>query len=86
VRGRTTGLAPFDQDDDADSEFPSLERAAHLVGRDRRLPAELAAAIDAALAADRADRPSVAELGAACELVAGLPPSERRFAGATGAS
>lgn len=47
-----TGLAPFDQDDDADVEYPSC------------------------------DRPSVAQLGAACEQAAGLPCGERRFAGA----
>jgi len=81
-----TGLAPFDQDDDADSEFPSLDRAAHRVGCDRRLPAGLAAAIDAGLFAEEAARPSVAELGAACELAAGLPPGERRFADRAGAS
>ena len=75
-----TGVAPFDQDDDADHEFPSLARTAHRVGRDRRLPTGLAAAIDAALAADPAERPSVAALGAACEVAAGLPLAERRFA------
>ena len=75
-----TGLAPFDQDDDADHEFPSLVRPAHRVGRDRRLPPGLAGAIDAALAAEPAERPSVAALGAACELAAGLPVAERRFA------
>ena len=75
-----TGLAPFDQDDDADHEFPSLQRLAHRVGRDRRLPSRLAAAIDAALGAEPADRPSVAALGAACEVAAGLPVAERRFA------
>ena len=80
-----TGLAPFDQDDDADFEFPSLERAAHRVGRDRRLPPGLAAAIDASLAADPGDRPTAVELGVACELAAGLPPHERRFAEAVAA-
>jgi len=50
------------------------------VGRDRRLPPGLAAAIDASLAADPGDRPRVAALGAACELAAGLPPQERRLA------
>jgi len=80
-----TGLAPFDQDDDADHEFPSVVRAAHRVGRDRRLPAGLDAAIDAALAAQPADRPSVAALGAACELAAGLPAAERRFGAAAAA-
>jgi len=75
-----TGLAPFDQDDDADFEFPSLERPAHPVRRDRRLPAGLATAIDAALAADPGQRPTPAQLGAACEQAAGLPSTERRFA------
>jgi len=75
-----TGLAPFGDEDDEDVEFPSLARPAHPVDRRRRLPRGLAGAIDAALAADSAARPSVAELGAACEQAAALPPSEQRFA------
>ena len=75
-----TGFAPFGDEDDEDVEHPSLERPAHPVARDRRLPEALAAAIDAGLRADLAERPSVAQLGAACEHAAGLPPGERRFA------
>ena len=40
------------------------------VGRHRRLPTTLAAAIDAALSKDRTDRPSVRELTASCAAVA----------------
>ena len=40
------------------------------VGRHRRLPATLAAAIDAALSEDPADRPSVRDLAASCAAVA----------------
>lgn len=79
-----TGVAPFGDEEDEDHEFPSLQRPAHPVARDRRLPAPLAAAIDAALRADPHGRPSVAQFAAACEQAAGLPPTERRF-GAAGA-
>jgi len=75
-----TGVAPFGEKDDEEHEFPSLERAAHPVDRDRRLAAALAAAIDAGLRADPGARPSVAQLGAACGQAARLPPAERRFA------
>ena len=78
-----TGVAPFGEEDDEDVEFPSLERPAHPVARDRRLPAVLAQAIDAGLRAEVAGRPTVAQIGAACEHAAGLPPAERRFATAT---
>ena len=74
-----TGFAPFGDEDDEDHEYPSLERPAHPVGRDRRLPPVLARAIDAGLRAEPADRPTIAQLGAACEQAAGLPPAERRF-------
>lgn len=73
-----TGLAPFGDEDDEEVEFPSLQRPAHPVGRDRRLPPALALAIDCALRADPSARPSVAQLAGACEQAAGLPPAERR--------
>jgi eukaryotic-like serine/threonine-protein kinase len=79
-----TGVAPFGDEDDEDVEFPSLERPAHPVARDRRVPGALAAAIDGGLRAEASARPSVAQLGAACEQAAGLPPAERRFAAALG--
>ncbi|HWC28300.1 MAG TPA: serine/threonine-protein kinase [Solirubrobacteraceae bacterium] len=79
-----TGDAAFGDDDDEDVEYPSLARAAHPVARGRRLPDVLAAAIDAGLRADPAERPSVAQLGAACERAAGLPAAERRFAAQLG--
>lgn len=75
-----TAVAPFGDEDDEQHEFPSLARPAQPVARDRRLPAVLADAIDGGLRADPAQRPSVAQLGAACEQAAGLPPAERRFA------
>jgi len=75
-----TGFAPFGDEDDEDDEFPSLDRAAHPVGRDRRLPPALTAAIDAGLSPEPSARPSVAQLGAVCEQAAALPDAERRFA------
>ena len=75
-----TGVPPFGEEGDEDVELPSLARVAQPVDRERRLPAGLAAAIDAGLGADPAECPSVAQLGAACEQVARLPPAERRFA------
>ena len=77
-----TGFAPFGDEDDEDVAFPSLARPVHPIARDHRLPAGLAAAIDAGLQAHPRDRPSLAQLGAACEQAAGLPPDEQRFAAA----
>ncbi|MDP2711342.1 MAG: serine/threonine-protein kinase [Solirubrobacteraceae bacterium] len=74
-----TGLVPFGEDDDEEFEYPSLRRTAHPVDRERRLPAGLAAAIDGGLRADAGRRPSIAQIGAACEEAARLPPAERRF-------
>jgi len=79
-----TALTPFGGEDDEDVEFPSLQRAARPVAHDRRLPAALAAAIDGCLDAQPCDRPTVAELGAACEQAAQLPAAERRFAARLG--
>jgi len=75
-----TGTAPFGAEGDEDEEFPSLVRPAHRVGRERRLPAGLAAAIDAGLRADPRERPCIGTLGAACERAARLPATECRFA------
>ena len=55
------GLNPFE---DFDEDFPQLHRRAERVRVHRRLPAELAAAIDATLEPEPADRPSLAELRA----------------------
>ena len=76
-----TGAAPFGEEDDERVELPSLVRAAHPVARGRRrLPRILADAIDAGLRAEPGERPTVAQLAAACEQAARLPPAERRFA------
>lgn len=47
----------------------------------RRVPGELVALIDACLAPEPTDRPSVESVMAALEPLAGLPPGERRWAG-----
>lgn len=74
-----TGECAFGDEDDELVPFPCLKRAARPVAGERRLPRELAAAIDAALAADDGARPPLHVLGAACEAAAGLPPAERRL-------
>lgn len=51
-----TGRAAFGDEDDEDVEFPSLQRPARSVG-DRRLPTDMAAAVDAGLSADPGERP-----------------------------
>jgi len=75
-----TGLRLFAERADRRSEYPSLEGPVKPVGRDSRLPAEMAATIDAALSADPLARPSVDELGAVCERSAEMTADERRFA------
>lgn len=69
--------------DDGGYDHPQLERAAAPVRAERRgLPAALADAIDACLAADPEARPRLAELAAACEAAARLPVGERRLSAA----
>lgn len=49
-------------EDQLDAGYPQLERPAPPTGTDGRLPADLAAAIDACLAPDPADRPTLESL------------------------
>jgi serine/threonine protein kinase len=57
-----TGECAFD----GDEEFPQLERRATPIRSLRRLPASFASVLDACLAPAPRERPSVAELAAAC--------------------
>lgn len=75
-----TGECAFDREEDDDHDYPQLHRAAHPIRSERRgLPGALAEAIDRSLAADPAERLSLAELAFACEDAAGLPAAERRL-------
>lgn len=75
-----TGALAYGADPaDDDHDNPQLARRVEPIGRHRRLPAELAQAIDAGLDPDPAARPKLHELARACELAAGLPPRERRL-------
>lgn len=75
-----TGELAYGADErDDDQDHPQLQRRVDPVRSARRLPAALADAIDAALDPDPAGRPALHELARACELVAGLPPRERRL-------
>lgn len=62
---------PYEPYDSYDGEradrYPQLERSAPSITARRRLPAALAAAVDACLRADPASRPTVAELAAALD-------------------
>jgi eukaryotic-like serine/threonine-protein kinase len=81
-----TGRCAFD-DEAEDFEYPQLHRGAPPVRTfGSALPEGLASAIDACLAADPGERPSLAELAAACEAAAGLPAAERRLGSAAGDS
>jgi serine/threonine protein kinase len=75
-----TGACAFGDDEDDAAEYPQLvHRAAPVRSLRGRLPAELAAAIDACLDPDPAARPALARLAAACEAAAALPAAERRL-------
>jgi eukaryotic-like serine/threonine-protein kinase len=90
-----TGEAPFDDDPDAFAEqasatgslsepdpdrFPQLERRARRVGEvEPAVDPQLAAAIDRCLEPDTGDRPSLVELLATLERLAGLPRDELRW-------
>ena len=79
-----TGACAFDTDEDGEdgTAYPQLERRAVPVRRWRRgLDPALAAVVDSCLDPDPTARPSLAELAAACEDAARLPPSERRLSG-----
>jgi serine/threonine protein kinase len=81
LREAATGECPFDNRADGDREHPQLGRRARSVRSERRgLPRVLGAAMDAALAPDPAQRPSVGELAAACAQAAGLEEERRRLA------
>ncbi|MGD9571054.1 MAG: serine/threonine-protein kinase [Thermoleophilia bacterium] len=60
--------------------YPQLEGPPAPVRRLRRVPAALADLLAACLAPDPRDRPAIGPLMGALEPLAGLPPSERRFA------
>lgn len=94
-----TGEAPFDDDPDAfatvasnsdtysDAEpdrYPQLERAARRPESVRPVEAPLADLIAGCLATDPIERPSIEQLMATLESVAGLPGTERRWTRALG--
>ncbi|MGW1841797.1 hypothetical protein [Streptomyces sp. NPDC001966] len=71
------GSASDTGDDPCDGpvRYPQLEETAAPVGSRRRLPRDLAAAIDACLRPDPAARPTVPELA---EALGGVPPRQAR--------
>jgi serine/threonine protein kinase len=74
-----TGRLPFGESDTEErrAEYPQLHRAAEAVSRHRRLPAELARAIDLCLRPEPADRPSIARLWKRLADVPGAPDVRR---------
>ncbi|POX49642.1 serine/threonine protein kinase [Streptomyces sp. Ru71] len=69
--GKRAGAADGRDADSQDEWYPQAELSAPPVRSRRRLPAPLAAAVDACLRPDPAARPTVAELAAALESVVG---------------
>jgi serine/threonine protein kinase len=71
---------PFESEtESSDDAYPQLLRAARPIRSQRRLPPELARAIDGALRVDPSERPTIAELAAALARVPGVvsPKSPR---------
>jgi eukaryotic-like serine/threonine-protein kinase len=65
-------------DDPWDGDYPQLEEPAPALASISTQPAELCSLIDACLAPQAADRPTVAELMARLELIAAVPEREQR--------
>lgn len=69
---------PFESEtESSDDAYPQLLRAARPIRSQRRLPPELARAIDGALRVDPSERPTIAELAAALARVPGVVSPKR---------